>query len=378
MPNDTFSELVARVERLRRPSLFWQIVVLCSAMIGLTILGAWLASGLLAERYGAVLSARYGIGMEVAHAMFVDSLHQALLLAAAAGMSASLIAASLVVPRILQPFRDMAGKADRVAQGDFTTRVELDRVPLRCEVHALGSAFNRMAEQLARLDGARKRMIADLTHDLLSPLTNLRGYVEGLRDGVVTANPKVFAMLEGEIGRLIRLVGDLHQLTIAEGSRGGLRPVLLDVTAIFSDSSGFIAHEAEAKAVSIETVVAPEAAGVVADPDALVRVLQNVLHNAVRHAESGSAIRLSATLEGPWLKLACSNAGPRIADADLPFIFDRFYLADPARSREGGAGLGLAIVKELVEAHDGQVSAHSSASETVICIRLPHKIFVQS
>lgn len=360
------------LKTLRRPSLFWQIVTLCGAMIALTLLGAWLASDALANRYGAELSARYGVGLDVAHAMFVDSLHWALLLAATVGSVATLVAASVFVPRVLRPFRDMAQKADRVAQGDFSARVEMHRVSERCEVHALGSAFNRMAAQLSRMDAARKRMIADLSHDLLSPLTNLRGYVEGLRDGVVAAKPQVFAMLEDEIGRLIRLVGELHELNLAQGARGELQLAPLDVAAIFADSCGFIAHEAEAKGVSIETAVAPGAAKVIADRDALLRALKNVLENAVRYADASSVVRLTAQLAANRVHLQCSNSGPQIVEADLPFIFDRFYRADPARSRVGGAGIGLAIVKDLIEAHEGEVSARSSPDETAISLYLPH------
>lgn len=356
-----------------RPSLFWQISALCGAMIFATIAGTWVAADSLADQYKHILSARYGVEMEVAHDMFVDALHQALFIAAVVGTIASFAAGSLFVPRILRPFRDMANKADLVAGGDLGVRVELDRVPQRCEVHALGEAFNRMAAQLQRLDGARKRMIADLSHDLLSPLTNLRGYVEGLRDGVVTATPQVFAMLEGEIGRLIRLVGDLHQLNLAEGARANFQPMLLDVAALFADTSEFIAHEAGAKSVSLEVDVGPGAAEVKADRDALLRVLQNLLHNAVRYASEGSVVRLAAALNGSWIEVACTNLGAQIAEADLPFIFERFYRVDSARSREGGAGLGLAIVKELVEVHAGEVFARSSERETTIGFRLPNK-----
>lgn len=363
---------------LRRPSLFWQIVSLCSTMIFFTIVCTWLAADGLADSYKSVLAARYGVGMDVAHQMFVDSLHQALMLAAGIGAGASVVAASVFVPRILRPFRDMAIKADRVASGDFSVRVELDGVPQRCEVHALGSAFNRMAVELHRLDGARKRMIADLAHDLLSPLSNLRGYVEGLRDGVVTATPQVFGMLQGEIGRLIRLVGDVHQLTIAEGAHGNLRQDQLEVTGLFAECSEFIAHEAQAKNVTIVTDVAVDAVVITADRDALVRALQNVLHNAVRHAYGASAVRLAARRTDGWIELSCANRGQQIAASDLPYIFDRFFRADTARSREGGAGVGLAIVKEIVEAHGGEVSAQSSPDETLILLRLPDKSFFQS
>jgi signal transduction histidine kinase len=359
----------------RRPSLFWQIALLCSAMIFFTIFCTWLAADTLADRYQTVLSARYGVGMRVAHAMFVDSLHQALLVAAAVGTLASFLAGSVFVPRILRPFQDMAKNADRVAQGDFSVRVDLDGVPQRCEVHALGSAFNRMATQLAHLDNARKRMIADLTHDLLSPLTNLRGYVEGLRDGVVTAAPQVFTMLEGEIGRLIRLVSDLHQLNLAEATRGRLVLAKIAVPQLLADSTSFIAHAAAVRSITID-VTSDGVETVEADHDAIVRVLQNLLHNAVRYAEPNSTVTLTARAVDAWVELKCSNRGSQIAPQDLPFIFDRFYRADPARSREGGAGLGLAIAKELVEAHGGQITATSDDGMTTVTVRLPQKTVI--
>lgn len=354
-----------------RPTLFWQIAALCSGMIVLTFLGAWMASYSLAGHYRDILSARYGVDSGIANDMFMEALAQVMTLAALMGVGASVFAGSILVPRILSPFHDMAAKADRVASGDYSVRVTLEKVPHRCEVHVLGSAFNRMASQLERLDSARKRIVADLAHDLLTPLSNLRGYTEGLRDGVIAATPQVFSMLEGEIHRLIRLVDDLHQLTLAEGGRGTLQVRRLDVATVFNDCASFVSSEARAKGVSIETDVAGDAMTVAADSDALVRALHNVLHNAVRHAETSSSVRLISRRTGAWIEIACANRGAPIPDADLPFIFDRFYRVDPARSREGGAGLGLAIAKELMEALGGKIAAQSSAAETRITIQLP-------
>ncbi len=367
----TPSTMTAFARGLARPSLFWQIALLCSAMIFLTIGASWLLSDALAGRYGAVLGERYGVDMDIAHRMFVDSLHRSLMMAAAVGVGASLVAGSVFVPRILAPFRLMARQADEVASGNFDVRVDVARVSRRCEVHALGNAFNRMAARLQHVDLARKRMVSDLAHDLMTPLTNLRGYVEGIREGVVAAAPNVFAMLEGEIGRLIRLVGDLHQLTLAEAARHGLQMATVDTESVLAQSARGLAHDAAARDVTIAHSVAPEAAILFADSDLLVRALQNILQNATRFAHSGSIVRLKAEMRAGRIGISCANDGPQIAEADLPLIFDRFYRADSARSREGGAGLGLAIARELVEAQGGTIAAQSSDSETVITIILP-------
>lgn len=363
--------MTAFARRLVRPSLFWQIAFLCSAMIFVTIGVTWWWSDALAVRYGAVLGERYGVDMDIAYRMFIDSLHRSLIVAAAVGIVASLMAGAVFVPRILAPFRLMARQADEVASGNFDVRVDVARVSRRCEVHALGSAFNRMAARLQHVDSARKRMVSDLAHDLLTPLTNLRGYVEALREGVVSGVPTVFAMLEGEIGRLIRLVGDLHQLTLAEVARHGLNLAVIDTETVLVQTVHGLDHDAAARDITITHAVDAGAATLVADSDLLIRALQNIVRNATRFARPGSIVRLSAGLRAGKIEISCTDEGPGISDADLPFIFDRFYRADSARSREGGAGLGLAIARELVEAQGGTIAARTSAGETVITIALP-------
>ena len=361
----------SRLGALKWPPLLLQIALLCSALIFVTIAVTWISADVIANDYRDVLSARYGVEMAVAHAMFVDSLHQVLMIAALVGLALTIVASVVIAPNILRPLREMAAQADRVAAGDFGVRVDVDRSSPHCEIHRLGAALNGMAAQLQRLDGARKRMIADLTHDLLTPLTNLRGYIEGLRDGVVAASPGVYSMLEDEIRRLIRLVGDLHQLTLAESARATLRKEHLEVAVLFADSATFIASDLARKSLQVQVDVAPGAQIIEADRDALIRTLRNLLQNAVQHADEASVVKLSAERAGQHMVLTCANSGAPIAPADLTLIFDRFYRVDPARSRGGGAGLGLAIAKELVEAHGGEIVARSDERGTVFSVHLP-------
>lgn len=356
---------------VRWPPLLWQIVLLSSALIFVTIAFTWVCADIIASNYRDVLAVRYGVDIAVAHAMFVDSLHRALLIAAGVGLVLTVLASVAIAPNILRPLRDMAAQADRVAAGDYDVRVDVAHASPQCEIHLLGASLNGMAAQLQHLDGARRRMVADLTHDLLTPLTNLRGYVEGLRDGVVAASPSVYAMLEDEIRRLIRLVGDLHQLTLAESARATLRKQRLETAALFADSSAFIASDLARKSLRVEAAIAHDAKTIEADRDAIIRTLRNLLQNAVQHATEGSVITLAAMKEDQHIVLACENAGAPIAAEDLPLIFDRFYRADRARSREGGAGLGLAIGKELIAAHGGKIGVRSADGVTRFSVHLP-------
>jgi signal transduction histidine kinase len=266
----------------------------------------------------------------------------------------------------------MAGQADQVARGNLAVRVELGNVPESCEIHALGYAFNRMAEQLELQHKNRGLILADLSHDLITPLTNLKGYFEGINEGVVVPNPSMYAMLEGEVSRIIRLVNDLHLLTLAEGARAELKPQEIRVEGLFQSGVEFIAAELAQKSIKVEVGIEAGAETILADQDKIARVLRNILQNAAFFAESVSVLKLAAHRELEFIRLTIANTGEPLAERHIPHIFDRFYRADPARSRSGGAGLGLAIAKELVEAHSGTLTVAARGRETEFSICLPN------
>lgn len=351
--------------------LFWQIVLLCALMVFVTIGATWVSADVLANQYKTTLAQKFGIGVEVAHGMFVDSLHRTLIVSMVLGLVATLIASFVFVPMILQPLKAMSAQADKVASGDFSVRVDLGNVPDSCEIHALGGAFNRMAGQLEVQQKERVRIMADLSHDLITPLTNLKGYFEAINEGVVVTSPPVFTMLSGEVARLIRLVSDLNQLNLTESAKTQFQPQKMDTASLFQSGAEFIGFELAQKKVEVQSRIAPGAESFVADHDMISRVLRNLLQNAVQHARERSTITLAASVEGPTILLSCSNAGDPIDPKHLPLIFDRFFRGDPTRSRSGGAGLGLAIAKDLVEAHQGTIGARSGTEGTTIFLKLP-------
>jgi signal transduction histidine kinase len=230
---------------------------------------------------------------------------------------------------------------------------------------------------LKRLESVRSDFVANVSHELKTPLTVLRGYAETLLkdDPQAEVRRDFLDKLLSHSRRMQALIDDLLDLSRIES--GAWRPEPGDVALepLLEEVWATLAARAEAGGVTFHAAVAPEAASVRADPEALRQVLLNVLDNAVRYTERGGRVEVRAAREAGALVLEIADTGIGIAGEHLPRIFERFYRADPARSRElGGTGLGLAIVKHLVEAHGGRVSATSTLGRgTTIRIQLPDR-----
>ncbi|MDQ7851036.1 MAG: HAMP domain-containing sensor histidine kinase, partial [Armatimonadota bacterium] len=209
-----------------------------------------------------------------------------------------------------------------------------------------------------RAEEARRRLLADIAHELGTPLAVLQANVEGMLDGVVETSPDRLASLHAQIRVLTRLVRDLRDLSLAQQGQLPLDRRVTDLAALAREVVELSRPLAEDKGIAL-TVHAAGALPVVADRDRIAQVLQNLLSNALRYTEGGGvavAVRRDAT-EGV---VEVSDSGPGIPEEELPYVFERFYRVDRSRARTtGGAGLGLTIVKALVESHGGRVWARS-------------------
>jgi two-component system, OmpR family, sensor histidine kinase BaeS len=229
-----------------------------------------------------------------------------------------------------------------------------------------------MAGSLEKLEKLRKTMVADVAHELRTPLTNLRGYLEGLNDGVIAPTPETFQMLQQETLRLVHLVDDLRQLAKADAARAYLKREELSLAELVGQMLTIYRLRLQDKQIRVNTHFSPAADRVVADPDKLLLAIRNLIDNACQYTPAGGSIDISSQRTDEGVKVLFANSGSTIAEADRPYIFERFYRADRSRSRlAGGAGIGLAIVKELIEAHGGQVGVDSSPSEARIWFVLP-------
>jgi len=287
----------------------------------------------------------------------------------AAGLLVALLAAGLGVllaRSISRPLAEMGQAAARIAQGDYQVRVP----PGRDEVGALAEAFNRMAEGMGGVERVRRELVANVSHDLRTPLTVIRGYLEGLRSGRIAdrrSAEMAFEAMYGEVARLLVLVEDLRQVASLDAAVPGLEREPVTADALATTALGRIEPLAVAKSVKLINEVPRDLAPVLADPGRLGQALYNLLENAVRHTPAGGQITISAGQTAAHnggvgqLWLAVRDNGDGISAEHLPHIFERFYRADPARSsqRERGSGLGLTIAKGIVDVHGGRLTAES-------------------
>jgi signal transduction histidine kinase len=268
-------------------------------------------------------------------------------------------ATAAVARRILGPVEELTGAARRMAGGDLAHRVEVNAAD---EVGELARAFNGMADSLERNERLRRQMVSDIAHDLRTPLTNIRGQLEAIQDGLLQATPEIVASLHDEVMFLSALVTDLQDLSLAEAGqlRLELRPL-----SVADEIGRVIAALRPGATGGPELVVdIPELPVAQADPGRFRQVVRNLLINALAHTPADGRIVVQARESSGEIEVIVQDNGSGIAPEHLPHVFERFYRADPSRGRtSGGAGLGLAIVKQLVSVQKGRAWVDSSPGE---------------
>jgi signal transduction histidine kinase len=229
-----------------------------------------------------------------------------------------------------------------------------------------------MADSVGAAEQLRRQMVSDIAHELRTPLTNIRGYLEAVRDGVLAAEPGVIDSLHEEAMLLNRLVADLQELALAEAGQLTLARQPVAVAEVVEKAAGAL-RPLLAGGPALRVELPDDLPPVSADPERLGQVLRNLLTNAQHHTPAGGEIVVAAQTTGDAVEVSVRDTGSGIAPEHLPYVFERFYRADPARARAtGGAGLGLAIVKQLVEANGGQVRVSSAAGRgTTFAFTLP-------
>lgn len=280
------------------------------------------------------------------------------------------VVTALVSRRLLGPIVSLRAASDRWSRGDFTARVE---IPGRDELAALGRAFNEMAERLEAQEQLKRDLTNDVAHELRTPLTNLRCHIEALQDSVVAPGPQTWETLGADVASLERLVRDLGELSQAEARQLPLAPEAVDVRAVFESLCGEMAARATAAGVNLSTEGGQAVPPAWVDRGRLLQVLRNLLANALTHTPPGGRVTLAVARAETGVTVRVSDTGRGIEPAHLPNIFDRFYRADPARSREtGGAGLGLAIARQVVLASGGTIDVESAPGRgTTFVMTLP-------
>ncbi|WSV65640.1 ATP-binding protein [Streptomyces sp. NBC_01013] len=293
----------------------------------------------------------------------------ALVLALAVGASV------LVGARLVRPLRALTGAAQRMRDGEDTAPV---LVTADNEIGRLAATFNDMSAHRARLEAQRKAMVSDVAHELRTPLSNIRGWLEAAQDGVADPDPAFIASLHEEAVQLQHIIDDLQDLAQADAGALRLHAEPVRIEELLGQVAA--AHQARAETAGVVLTVPPSppdrpVPGLTADPVRLRQAIGNLVSNAVRHTPAGGRVTLHAygSDSGDAVLVDVTDTGTGIPAEDLVHVFDRFWRGEKSRSRRtGGSGLGLAIVRKLAEAHGGSATAASVPGEgSVFTLRLP-------
>jgi len=356
---------------VRRLSLGFQIFL---AMFGVAF-GTALVVGVAArtalsvafDRYLESLPSRAGMpgrGMGrlmlgAAEQTFVSSVDRSVVGAALLAVAIAAVVALLLAAYLNSPLRRLESAAEVLAEGDLAHRVDVDGPT---EVAALGYAFNRMADSLEEAETLRRKLVADVAHELRNPLAAARAQAEGMTEGVIAVSTERLDSLVDDLKHLSVLIDDLQELAIADAGRLRYDMAVVDLGAVVEQESQR-ARPLLAAGVELVIRLSAERLEVEGDERRLAQVVRNLLSNAARHTEHGTVtVELVSVDHRAQVRVKDTGAG--IPEEDLAHIFERFYRADTARAAHtGGAGLGLAISRSIIRDHGGEIFAESTPGQ---------------
>lgn len=356
-----------------RPSLFWRLLPSYFLVIAVGAATAFVAG----ESFAPFFLERHVTGMmRTMHNLTTDGMTEGMIVdlneAYRRALTGSLSWAALVsvvvaagvglfvTRRIVTPMRAMTRASRHIAGGSYRARLDTG---IPGEIGDLAEAFNTMAADLEQSEDQRVALLADVSHEFRTPLSNLKGYVEGLEDGVFTLDEATLGACRRQLGRLERLVDDLSLLSRVETGQLELHPEQIEVGLLLEQTREAFQARLEQKGVQLILESSAAVPSVYADPERTTQVLVNLVGNALHHTPAGGRVALSASREGMTaVRFEVEDSGTGISSEDLPHVFKRFYRGDKARRHEngGGSGIGLTLVKQLVERQQGRVGVEST------------------
>jgi signal transduction histidine kinase len=289
---------------------------------------------------------------------FRATMFESLGYAVVASVFAALLVSLFLSRRIVAPVRSLSDASQRIADGHYAERVHVNGTD---EIAQLASGFNQMASQLEQVESMRRQLIGDVTHELRTPLTSIKGYMEGLVDGVLPATSETFNQIHQEADRLSRLVDDLQELSRVEAKAYSLDIRSVAVSNLVQTTVKRLSPQATAKRISLRSNLPADLPPLQADEDRITQVLVNLVANAIQYTPAGGEVTISAARHADEVHISVKDTGIGIPPEHLANLFTRFYRVDKSRSRNagGGSGIGLTIARHLIEAHGGRIWAES-------------------
>ena len=266
----------------------------------------------------------------------------------------------IISRRTLNPITNIVNTSKYLSKGDFTKRIDQS---VSGELSEIVTAFNYMASELQKLDEQRKIMIADIAHELRTPMTNLKGYIEGWSDGIIKPDNETLKILDYQVNTLSKIIDDLSTLSLAESGMLSLNISEFELNNKISEIINNFKLRSQSQNINIINNITPDIK-INYDPQRFTQIVTNILNNSILATDDGGIISFSTSTNNNNLLLKISDNGTGIPKDELPYIFDRFYRTDKSRNRQsGGSGLGLSIVKYLIESHNGTIKINSELSK---------------
>lgn len=283
------------------------------------------------------------------------------------GIILSVILGFFLSRYITRPLREVSQVARRIAEGDFEERV---RIKSRDELGQLGETFNYMTQQLEDYEKMRREFVANVSHELRSPLTSIQGFMDALIEGKSRDEQekvKYLSIIQKETNRLSKLVNELLDLSRFDAQVVHFDMEAFPITTVINRATASLKPQLDEKNLTVKTVIPKDLPNCYGDEDRIEQVVHNLLQNAIRYSPKGEKILISARLLIDELLVEIADNGPGIPREELPRVWERFSRVDKARSRgKGGTGLGLAIVEEIIKKHGGQVTVESEPGEGAV------------
>ena len=298
---------------------------------------------------------------------FVESYHKSLWWIGFLFAGMGLVVSYFLSGNITRPLRQLSQAAEKIRQGHLKQEVPVET---QDEVGQLAAVFNQMSAELAANESNRQEFLANIAHELKTPLAVLQGHLESMLDGVEEPEPEKLFSMQEEVMRLTRLVGDLRDLSLAQVHQLELHLQPVDLGEKAERAAELLEPLLEEKRLHFVKNIAPSLPVRQLDPDRVNQILYNLITNAIRYTHPGTAILLQTEPVGKRVRLIIADEGPGIAPEDLDHIFEQFYRGDKSRNRaSGGSGIGLSLAKSFVEAQDGTITARNrkeSGAEFVV------------
>ena len=292
--------------------------------------------------------------------MYLGAQAQMYLLAALIALLLGTIGCYVITYRMVKPLRQMAAVTHRFGEGDFSARVQVEGAD---EIAQLAQSLNEMAVSLSAVEGMSRSFVANVSHELKTPMTTIEGFVDGVLDGTIPPERQAhyLQIVSDEIKRLSRLVNAMLNLSRIDNGTLALRPVRFDLSELVCKTALSFEQRAEQKQLSVEGLEhCTEPCFITADFDLIGQVVYNLLDNAIKFVNSGGTVRLHVQRQNDRVFCTVRNSGEGVSAEEMPHLFERFYKSDKSRGMDkSGVGLGLYIVHQVIQLHGGEITVCS-------------------